>query len=440
MTAAEPSLIISGRYLLPQARQTGVLENHGLAISGGVIADIASTETLRSRYPKARHVHTEDGLVMPGLVNSHTHAAMSLFRGLADDLPLENWLNNSILPAERQLTAEMVYWGTLLSCAEMIRSGTTAFCDMYLFAKEVARAAAASKMRAWVGEVFYDFPSPSYGPPEQGFVYLDEMFEKYREDRRLSVTINPHSVYLCSPGLLERLAEIARSRAAIVNTHLSETAGEVKTCLERYGLRPAAHLDCLGLLTPNTLAAHGVHINEEEIALLAERGVGISHCLQSNLKLASGIAPVPLLLEKEAKIGLGTDGSASNNNVDLFTEMKSVALVHKGVSGDPTAMPAETVLHLATMGGGAALGAAATIGSLEVGKKADCIVVDLAASHLTPLYNLPSQLVYAATGSDVRHSIIDGEIIMRDRKILAFDEQEVRAKAREYAGKFRAGM
>ena len=439
-TDSSPQLIISGAFLLPQARQAGVLDNHGLAIASGLIADIAPTETLRSRYPKARHLHTADGLVMPGLVNTHTHAAMSLFRGLADDLPLASWLNDHIFPAERQLTGEMVYWGTLLSCAEMIRSGTTAFCDMYLFAKEVARAAAAAKMRAWVGEVFYDFPSPSYGPLEEGFVYLNEMFAEYREHPRVGVTVNPHSIYLCSPDLLERLAEIAGAHRAIVNTHLSETEGEVTTCLKHYGLRPVAHLDRVGLLTPKTLAAHGVHVNEDEISLLAERGVGISHCLQSNLKLASGIAPVPRLLAGGAKLALGTDGSASNNTVDFFAEMKSVVLVHKGVSGDPTAMPAETVLHLATMGGAAALGAATEIGSLEVGKKADCIVVDLAGSHLTPLYNLPSQLVYAAKGSDVRHSVIGGEIVMRDRKILAFDEEEARAKAREFAGKFRAGL
>ena len=439
-TDASPQLIISGAFLLPESRQASALENHGLAIADGVIADIAPIATLRSRYPEARHLYTEDGLVMPGLVNTHTHAAMSLFRGLADDLPLASWLNDHIFPAERQLTAELVYWGTLLSCAEMIRSGTTAFCDMYLFAGEVARAAAVSKMRAWVGEVFYDFPSPSYGSPEQGFAYLKEMFEEYRDHPRLAITVNPHSLYLCSPDLLKRLAEIARSHGAIVNTHLSETEDEVKTCVERYGLRPVAHLDRHGLLAPNTLAAHGVHLNEDEISLLAERGVGISHCLQSNLKLASGIAPVLRLIAGGVKLALGTDGSASNNGVDLFAEMKSVALVHKGVSGDPTAMPAETVLHLATMGGAAVLGATMAIGSLEVGKKADCIVLDLDASHLTPLYNLPSQLVYAARGSDVRHSIIDGEIVMRDRKILAFDEEEVRVKAREFAEKFRAGI
>ena len=436
MTSTEPSFIISGRYLLPRASQASVLENHGLAIAGGVIADIAPAETLRGRYPQARHLHTEDGLVMPGLINTHTHAAMSLLRGLADDLPLASWLNDHIFPAERQLTAEMVYWGTLLFCAEMIRSGTTAFCDMYLFAKEVARAAAVAKMRAWVGEVFYDFPSPSYGPPEQGFVYLEEMFEEYGENPRLRIAVSPHSVYTCSPGLLERLAGIAHSRSAILNIHLSETEDEVKTCTERYCLRPVAHLDRLGLLALNTLAAHCVHVNEDEIAILAVRGVGIGHCLQSNLKLASGIAPVPRLLAKGAKVALGTDGSASNNDVDMFAEMNSVALVHKGVGGDPTVMPAETVLHLATMGGAAALGAAMEIGSLEVGKQADCIVVNLTASHLTPLHNLPSQLVYAAKGSDVRHSVIGGEIVMRDRKILAFDEEEVKAKAREFASKF----
>jgi 5-methylthioadenosine/S-adenosylhomocysteine deaminase len=435
MPSPTPSLIISGRYLLPEARQASVLEKHGLAISGDTIADIAPVSALRSRYPQARHLHTDDGLVMPGLVNTHTPAAMSCFRGLADDLPLASWLNEHIFPAERKLTGEMVYWGTLLSCAEMIRSGTTTFCDMYLFAKDVARAAVAAKMRAWVGEVFYDFPSPSHGGIEEGFVYLREMFDEYRDHPRLRVTINPHSVYTCSPDLLTRLAQAASDHHALINTHLSETADEVKDCLARHGLRPVAHLDRLGLLTANTLAAHGVHLSAEEIALLAQRQAGISHCLQSNLKLASGMAPAPQLLAAGAKLSIGTDGSASNNDVDMFAEMNSVALVHKGVAGDPTVMPAETVLHLATMGGATALGAAAAIGSLAVGKRADCIVVDLAASHLTPLHNLPSQLVYAAKGSDVLHSVIDGEIVMRDRKILAFDEEEAKAKVREFAAK-----
>jgi len=440
MPTSTPSLIISGRYLLPEVRQASVLENHGLAISGDTIADIAPIATLRSRYPQARHLHTDDGLVMPGLINTHTHAAMSSFRGLADDLPLASWLNEHIFPAERKLNGEMVYWGTLLSCAEMIRSGTTTFCDMYLFAKDVARAAVASKMRAWVGEVFYDFPSPSHGGIEEGFVYLDEMFDEYRDHPRIGVTINPHSVYICSPDLLTRLAGAASDHQALINTHLSETADEVKDCLTRYGLRPVAHLDRLGLLTPNTLAAHGVHLSAEEIALLTGRQVGISHCLQSNLKLASGIAPAPQLLAAGAKLSIGTDGSASNNDVDMFAEMNSVALMHKGVTGDPTVMPAESVLHLATQGGATALGAAAEIGSLAIGKRADCIVVDLTASHMTPLYNLPSQLVYAAKGSDVRHSVIGGDIVMRDRKILAFDEEEAKARVRELAGKFRARM
>jgi len=434
------SLIVSGRYLLPEARQASVLENHGLAIDGDSIVDLAPVDVLRSRYPQARHLHTADGLVMPGLVNTHTHAAMACFRGLADDLPLASWLSEHIFPAERKLNGEMVYWGTLLSCAEMIRSGTTACCDMYLFAKDVARAMAAAKIRAWVGEAFYDFSSPSHGGIEEGFIYLREMVDEYRDHPRIRVTAIPHSVYLCSPGLLTRLAEFAGEYGILLSTHLSETEDEVKICLERYGCRPLAHLDRLGLLTASTVAAHCVHLSAEEIALLAERQVGISHCLQSNLKLASGIAPAPQLLASGAKLSLGTDGSASNNDVDMFAEMNSVALTHKGVSGDPTVMPAETVLYLATQGGAAVLGAAEEIGSLAIGKRADCIVVDLGSSHLTPLYNLPSQLVYAAKGSDVRHSVIAGDIVMRDRKILAFDEEEVKARVRELAGKFKAGM
>ncbi|MDR3090232.1 MAG: amidohydrolase [Desulfobulbaceae bacterium] len=426
------NLIISGRYLLAEAGQAA-FENYGIAIAGDTIAAVAPTDELRARYPKARHLHTDNGLVMPGLVNAHTHAAMSLFRGLADDLPLMTWLHDHIFPAEQRLTGEMVYWGTLLSCAEMIRSGTTSFCDMYLFARDVARAADAAGMRAWLGEVFFDFPSPSHGDEAAGLVYLDEMFDEYREHPRIRVTVNPHSVYTCAPDLLTRLFAVAGREQALYHIHLSETVSEVATCRERYGLTPVAHLEHLGLLAANVHAAHCVQLTKDEIALMAERRVGIAHCLQSNLKLASGIAPTPRLLAANAKVALGTDGSASNNDVDMFSEMTSVALTHKGIHLDPTILPAATVLAMATKGGARALNAEAAIGSLHAGKRADCIVVDLSASRLTPLYNLSSQLVYAAQGDDVRHTIIGGQLVMRDRKILSFDEDEAKAKVREFA-------
>ena len=426
----QPDLIISGSHLLPSCHHHEVLTDHALAITGNTITHIGPTADLASQYPSVRRLHTRHGLIMPGLINTHTHAAMSIFRGIADDLPLMTWLTEHIFPIEAKLTPAMVYTATQLSIAEMIKSGTTSFCDMYLFAKEVARAADDSGIRAWVGEVVYDFPSPCYGTVDQGFTYLAEMFAQYADHPRIKITVDPHSVYTCAPELLQRLGDVADRQDCLYHIHLAENHAEVATCQERYGRTPVEHLDHLGLLKANTLAAHCVQLTPAEIDLLAKRGVKISHCLESNMKLASGIAPVVELLQAGAKLALGTDGSASNNDVDMFGEMNCVAKVHKAIHLDPTMMNAETTLRAATIGGAEALGAEAEIGSLIVGKKADCIVLDLDQPHLIPLYNVPSHLVYAARGNDVLHSIIDGRIVMENRRLLTLDEPAILARMR----------
>lgn len=330
-----------------------------------------------------------------------------------------------IFPREAQLTSEIVYHSTLLSLCEMIRSGTTAFNDMYLFAQDVARATAESGMRAWLGEVLYDFPSPNYGELENGFLYSEELFERYGASELITVTVNPHSVYTCSPALLERLAVQAEEKDALYHIHLAENQDEVMTCRERYGCSPVQHLENLGLLNERVVAAHGVMVSEEEVTLLAERKVKIAHCPESNMKLASGAAPVPALLEQGITVGLGTDGSASNNDLDLFGEMNSAAKMHKVVQMDPTVMNAAATLHTATQGGAALLGAGAAIGSLAVGRKADLIMLDMDQPHLTPLYNPLSHLVYAAGGSDVIHSVINGKVVMRDRQLTTLDETAI---------------
>lgn len=429
----QPDLIVSGEYLLPTANQSALLTNHGLAVTGDTITDIAPTETLTQKYPQAQHLHTPYGLVMPGLVNTHTHAAMACFRGIADDLPLMTWLQEHIFPAEAKLTPEIVYHSTLLSIAEMIKSGTTSFCDMYLFTKEVARAAQAAGMRCWVGEVLYDFPSPCYGELENGFSYIQEMFDHYRHNPLITITADPHSVYTCSPDLLQRLGQVAAEEKCLYHIHLSENQSEVDTCMEGYGKSPVRHLNSLGLLGPNVLAAHCVMLDTEEIDILADAGVKISHCLESNMKLASGTAPVVELLNAGAHLALGTDGSASNNDVDMFGEMNSVAKIHKAIHGDPTVMDAETTLSAATLGGAVALGAEKNIGTLEVGKKADCIVINLDQPHLLPCYNIPSHMVYAARGSDVIHSVINGTIVMQDRVLTTLDEQKILVEAASIA-------
>jgi 5-methylthioadenosine/S-adenosylhomocysteine deaminase len=421
-------LLLTGRYLLPASDQAGLLQDAGIAIAGDTIVAVGPTDELIRRYPNAERLHEPHGLIMPGLINTHTHAAMTCFRGLADDLPLMTWLQDHIFPIEAQLSGEVVYHATMLSMAEMIKSGTTSFCDMYLFAQDVARAVDTAGMRAWVGEVLYDFPSPSYGELANGFAYVRDMFQEYHNHPLITVTCDPHSVYTCSPDLLRQLGEMASDQESLYVIHLSETETEVATCRERYGCSPVHHLQDLGLLNERTLADHCVMLDDEEIALLAARKVKVAHCLESNMKLASGTAPVVKMLDKGITLSLGTDGSASNNDVDMFSEMNSVAKVHKVACMDPTVMNAETTLRAATLGGAAALLAEDAIGSLAAGKKADVIVLDLHQPHLTPIYNVPSHLVYAARGADVIHSFINGQQVMHNRRLLTIDEEAVIAK------------
>ncbi len=424
-------LLITGLWLLPTSRQEDAIAGGGVAVAGDRIVAIGEAGGLAARYPQARRIHEEHGLIMPGLINTHTHAPMACFRGLADDLPLMTWLQEHIFPAEAMLTPEIVYHSTLLSLAEMIKSGTTSFCDMYLFAKEVARATEESGMRAWIGEVLYDFPSPNYGALENGFAYVGEMFALYQGHPLITITADPHAVYTCSPELLQRLGTLAHDHNCLYVIHLSENAAEVATCRERYGCTPVQHLDTMGLLNERTLAVHCVILEDQDIEILARRGVKVAHCPESNMKLASGAAPAVQMLKAGITLGLGTDGSASNNDVDMFGEMNTTAKLHKVIQMDPTAMNAETTLHAATLGGAACLHAETEIGTLTIGKKADIIVLDLNQPHLTPLYNIPSHLVYAARGADVIHSVINGRLVMYNRQLLTLDEKAILARMGE---------
>ena len=284
---------------------------------------------LKQRYVPARVLDYPQGLILPGLINAHTHAAMALFRGLADDLPLEEWLNKYIFPAESRLNGDFVYWGTKLAVAEMLLSGTTTFTDMYLFADHVARAAAETGIRAVVGEVLYDFPSPNYGPPEAGLKFSEDLCRAWQDHPLISVAIQPHAVYTCSPELLQRCGELAVKYDTRLIIHLAETQREVEDCRARYGASPVAHLHRLGLLTSRLLADHAVVLSDADKELLAASGAGVAHCPESNMKLASGIAPVADLLRLGIPVGLGTDGCASNNNLDLIQEMDTAAKLQK---------------------------------------------------------------------------------------------------------------
>ncbi len=425
MAIPSPDKIYSGHFLLTSSKQENVIEEGGLVVRQDTIVDIGPRSDLEKRYPQAEIHHEPHGLLMPGLINCHTHAAMSCFRGIADDLPLSDWLEKHIFPREAYLNEEIVYNFTMLSIAEMIRSGTTSFCDMYPFAKTVAKAVEDSGIRSWLGEAFYDFPSPCFGKTENGFSYIKELFAHYRNHPLINITVDPHSVYACSRDLLQRLAQESQQQNCLFVIHLAESDEETQTCLQRYGSRPVEYLANLGLLNARTLAAHCVKLEQHELEILKKHDVKVVHCLESNMKLASGVAQVVELFKRGITLALGTDSCASNNNLDMFGEMNSVAKIHKVMHMDPTTMPAEKTLHVATVGGAKALGAEKSIGSLEPGKKADFIVLDLDQPHLTPLFNIPSHIVYAARGSDVIHSFVNGRSLMKSRKLLSIDEEKL---------------
>jgi 5-methylthioadenosine/S-adenosylhomocysteine deaminase len=431
MTPAADLLINNGIVMTMDA-DNRILANGSITVSGDTIAAIGPAAA-DDRAAAGQVIDAGGGIIMPGLVNTHTHAAMTLFRGLADDLPLMDWLNDHIFPAEALLDPDKVHAGTLLGCAEMILSGTTSFCDMYLFTESVARAAKTAGLRAVVGEVLYDFPSPSYGPIADGFAYTRRLIEVWRDDPLVSIAVEPHSPYLCSPDLLIEAADMARANDVRMVTHLSETQQEVDRIQSTYKATPVQHLANLGVLGRHLLACHCVVLSQADMALLARHAVNVSHNPESNMKLAAGVAPVADLIALGVCTGLGTDGCSSNNNLDLFAEMDSAAKLHKAWRLDPTVMDAATVLRMATIGGARALGLDHLTGSLEVGKKADIIVIDTRKPHLTPMYHPASHLVYAVGGSDVSTSVVNGRVLMKERQLLHLEVERVMADARQIA-------
>jgi 5-methylthioadenosine/S-adenosylhomocysteine deaminase len=410
-----------------------------LAIDGSDLVAVGLSDEVQQQFRGRSQMDLSGFLVLPGLINTHTHAAMSCFRGLADDLPLLRWLHEVIFPAEAAMVnPEMVYWGTLLSCVEMLKNGITTFCDGYFFEEAAAHAALDSGMRAILGQGVLDFPTPDQPDPSRSRERVDAFLQSFPEDDRVRPSIFCHTPCTCSPATLQWAKGLARERGILFQTHLSETAAEVIQIVQEFGERPAFYLDRLGVLDAHTLCAHAVWLEPNEIELLAARQARISHNAESNMKLASGVAPIPRMLAAGVRIGLGTDGCASNNNLDLFTEMDRVAKLHKVIHRDPVVCPAPQVLGMATRDGAAALGWEDQIGSLEVGKKADLIAIDLNQPHLTPLYDPISHLVYAVKGSDVRHVWISGEMVVRGGKVLKIGEAEVIASVNALAGKMRA--
>jgi 5-methylthioadenosine/S-adenosylhomocysteine deaminase len=427
-------LFLNGLVLTLDAAST-VFDPGGIAVLNGKVEATGPSDEIESAFESSQTLDISGCVALPGLINAHTHAAMTLFRGLADDLPLMDWLQDHIFPAETKLNEHWVYWGTMLACAEMILSGTTAFCDMYLFEHKVAEAAKKAGVRALVGEVLYDFPSPAYGEIENGLRRTESLIEKWRGDPLVSIAVEPHAPYTCSPGLLEKCRDISDRHDVPLVIHLAENEAEVKQILDRYGRRPVEHLGALGLLGPKLVADHCVAVSESEIGLLAENRVKVVHNPESNMKLASGIAPVPRFLESGVTVALGTDGCASNNNLDMFGEMDMCAKLHKAATLDPTVLPAATALRMATGYGAGALGWEGLTGRIVPAMHADLIVVDFRKPHLTPLYNPVSHLVYAVGAADVRHSVIGGRLVMKDRMLLTLDLEEIFGHVREFAGK-----
>ncbi len=444
--AAQParrsvSLVVIGRSVITENARRQTLTPGAVAIDGHTIVDVDTPTAIAAKYRAADTLDARDDIVMPGLINTHTHAPMVMYRGLADDLALMEWLNKYIFPAEaKTVSPEMVRIGTRLAALEMIASGTTTFADMYYFEEEIAKTTRAAGLRGVLGETIIQFPVADAKTPAEGLARAEAFIQAFRNDPLITPAVAPHAMYTNDRATLVACAELGRKYGVPVLIHLAETEDELKGAREKFQMTPTAYLDSIGFWGPRTLAAHGIWVNDEDIAILKRRGVGLSHNPESNMKLASGTAPVVKYLAADVPLGLGTDGAASNNDLDMFEAMRQASFLAKHATRDPTAVPAQTALDLATIGGARALGMSDVIGSLEAGKRADVITVSMSAARQTPLYDPVSHLVYVTRGDDVRTTIVDGKILMRGGKVLTLDAPSVIANANRLAARVRAAV
>lgn len=422
--------LLSARWVVPVEPAGVVLENHAVAIADGAIAAVGPASALAAEFDAAERITLDDHVLLPGLVNLHTHAAMSLMRGLADDTALMDWLRNHIWPAEARIVSpQFVHDGTLLACAEMLRAGVTCFSDMYFFGEDAANAAVRAGMRAVIGMIALEFPS-AYASDARDYLAKGlAMRDALRDEPLLTFSLAPHAPYTVSDATLERMATYADELDVPVHVHLHETLDEIAESVKTHGVRPLERISQLGLLGPGLIAVHAVHLEANEIDTLARHGCSVAHCPSSNLKLASGIAKVATMLERGVNVGIGTDSAASNNRLDVLGETRFAALLAKGSSGNATAVPAHTALHMATLGGAKALGLDSKIGSIVAGKRADLAAIDLSAIELAPCYDAASQLVYAAGAQHVSDVWVDGKARVRDRALQGIDERELQLKA-----------
>jgi 5-methylthioadenosine/S-adenosylhomocysteine deaminase len=421
---------IEARWAVPVEPAGAVLEHHTVAIKGSDIVAIGPSGEIAARYRAHERFVLDEHLVIPGLVNLHTHAAMALMRGIADDRALMDWLRNHIWPTEAQLVSPaFVRDGTLLACAEMLRSGVTCFADMYFFPEAAADAALQAGMRAAIGMIVIEMPSPYAGDARDYLAKGLAMRDALRDEPLLSFCFAPHAPYTVSDSTFEQIATYAAQLDVPVHIHMHETDDEIRESVTAHGCRPLTRLERTGLLGPGLIAVHAVHLEPIEIDLLAQHGCSVAHCPSSNLKLASGIAPVAAMLRKDLNVGLGTDGAASNNRLDVLTEMRTAALLAKGASGDPTVVPAHTALHMATMAGARALGLERIIGSLAPGKRADVVAMRLSDLELAPVYDPVSHLVYAAGREHVSHVWVNGRLKVKEGELVTIDARELLLKA-----------
>jgi 5-methylthioadenosine/S-adenosylhomocysteine deaminase len=410
--------------------QRHVLDRGSVVIEGDKVVSVGREVKVRADTV----IDARGKAVLPGLINGHTHLSMTLLRGVADDMELDSWLKTKIWPIEKNLRAEDCYVGALLGCLEMIKSGTTCFADQYFFMEDVARAVEKAGIR---GVLSYGIIEQGDSKKRKSEIRTGENLVKTchgKANGRILTMFGPHAPYTCSPECLAQVKELAKKYKVGIHTHIAESKWEVGEIIKKYGKRPVEHLDAIGFLGPEVLAAHCVQLTEQEIRILHDRGVKPVHNPVSNMKIACGVSPVPEMLAAGIPVALGTDGAASNNALDMFTEMKFAALLNKVDKFDSTVMPAQSVLEMATVNGARALGLGENLGSLEVGKKADLILVDLRKPHLTPLSNVISHLVYSATGSDVDTVIVDGKVVMQGRRVLTLEEDKVLEEAQRVAG------
>jgi 5-methylthioadenosine/S-adenosylhomocysteine deaminase len=426
-------LLVLNGTLVTMDQKRRIIDDAGVAISRGRIVAVGSRKDIVARFRSAETVDARGKIIIPGLINGHTHIPMVMFRGLADDLDLQEWLTKYIFPAEaKNVSEEFVRAGTRLGLAEMIRGGTTTYCDMYYFEDAIADETAKAGVRGVLGETVIDFPVADNKTNEQAMAYVERFVQKWKGHELITPAIAPHAPYTVSEEHLKAAKAFSDRTGAPIVTHISETKREVDDSIKAKGAPPIEYLDRIGFLNDRVVAAHVVWPNANEIEILKRRGVGVVHNPQSNMKLASGVAPVPKMMSEGLRVGLGTDGAASNNDLSMWEEMDTVAKLHKVFSGDPKVISAEEAFELATIRGAGALHMEKEIGSIETGKRADLVLVESDSLNQVPLYNIYSQLVYATKTSDVQTVIINGRLVMRDRRLLTLDETAIKQGARVF--------